>query len=158
DGGKIVSATPCFYGSNPAVVKGGKKDGLETLPEAEKPYRDLIALLDDDQKNTAKQAKQFPEIEENVKKPGVGKPVGLAAKGMTDKQKEALKKLITGYAERMRPEVAKAELKEIEKAGYDEIHFAYAGEPASGKQRTYRVQGPTFVIEYVNTQGDSANN
>jgi len=158
DGGKIVSATPCFYGANPAVVKGGKKDGLETLPEAEKPFRDLVALLDDDQKKTAHQGKQFPEIQEAVAKPGVGKPAGVAAKSMTDKQKEALRKLIIGYAERMRPEVAAAELAEIKKAGFDEIHFAYAGDPASGKQRTYRVQGPTFVIEYVNTQDDSAKN
>jgi hypothetical protein len=158
DGGKIVSATPCFYGANPAVVKGGDKKGLETLPESEKPYRDLIALLDDDQKKVAKRDKQFPEIQEAVTKPGVGKPVGLVAKDMNDKQKEALQKLVTGYAGRMHPKVAAAELAEIKKAGWDRVHFAYAGEPAAGKQRTYRVQGPTFVIEYVNTQADSAKN
>lgn len=158
DGGKVVSATPCFYGSNPAVVKEGKQKGTEALPETEKPYLDLVALLDEDQKKTAKQAKQFPEVEENKQKPGVGKPVGLAAKAMTDKQKEALQKLVKGYAARMHPKVAAAEMAEIEKAGWDGVHFAYAGEPAAGKPRTYRVQGPTFVIEYVNTQADSAKN
>jgi len=158
DGGKLVSATPCFYGSNPAVVKAGDKKGLEALPEAEKPYRDLIGLLDDDQKKAAKQKEQFKEIEENVKKPGVGKAVGVAAKGMTAKQKDALRALIKGYAARMHPKVAAAEMADLEKAGFDEIHFAYAGEPTDGKQRTYRVQGPTFVIEYVNTQADSAKN
>src|SRR5262245_9338633 len=119
DGGKVISATPCFYGANPAVVKDGKKKGTEALPEAEKPFRDLIDLLEDDQKKTAKQTKQFPEIEENVKKPGVGKPVGLLAKRMTDKQKTALHKLIDGYATRMLPEVAAAELAAIKNAGFD---------------------------------------
>jgi hypothetical protein len=158
DGGKIVSATPCFYGSNPAVVKSGKKKGTEALPEAEKPFRDLVALLDADHKNVAKQGKQFAEIEEAVKKPGVGKPVGLKAAKMTDEQKKALTKLIEGYAHRMRPEVAAVELADLRKAGTDEIHFAYAGDLGEGKPHSYRVQGPTFVIELVNEQKDSAGN
>ena len=159
DGGKIVSATPCFYGANPAVVKSGDKKGLQTLPEAEKPFRDLVGLLDAEQKDVAKQAKQFPEIQEGaVTRPGVGKPVGLAAAKMTEAQKKALMTLIEGYANRMRPEVAAAELAEVRKAGLDSVYFAYAGEPADGKPRSYRVQGPTFVIEYLNEQKDSAGN
>src|SRR5262249_47190048 len=48
DGGKVIGATPYFFGANPAVVKGGPKDGLRTLPEAEDPARELIQSLDDD--------------------------------------------------------------------------------------------------------------
>jgi hypothetical protein len=158
DGGKVISATPCFYGSNPAVVKGGAKKGLETLPESEEPFRALVALLDADQKKVAQQAKQFREIEEAVAKPGVGAAVGLPAAKMDDKQKAALQKLIEGYAARMQPAVAAAELAEIKKAGLDAVHFAYAGDGTPGKPHSYRVQGPTFVIELVNEQRDSAGN
>src|SRR5437762_6083562 len=33
--GKIVSATPAFFGANPATVLAGARRGLRTLPEAE---------------------------------------------------------------------------------------------------------------------------
>ncbi len=158
DGGKIVSATPCFYGANPAVVKGGKHKGLETLPEAEKPFRALVASLDDDQRKLAQQKKQFPEIEEGKPKPNVGSPTGVPGEKFTDRQKAILDQLIKGYARRMLPEVAAVELAEVKKAGLDRVYFAYAGDGTAGKPHTYRVQGPTFVIEFLNEQRDSAGN
>jgi Protein of unknown function (DUF3500) len=42
--------------------------------------------------------------------------------------------------------------------GLDKITFAFTGEAAQGKGRTYRVQGPAFVIEFLNMQADSAGN
>jgi hypothetical protein len=159
EGGQVVSATPLFIGANPALVMQGKQKGLRTLPEADKPFRDLLALLDDDQSKTARQGKLFPEIEEAVKKPGVGSPVGIPGEKLNDKQKAALSRLIEGYAERMPPEVAAQELAEIKKTGLDKVYFAYAiAEDKPGKPYSYRVQGPTFVIEYLNEQRDSAGN
>ena len=78
---------------------------------------------------------------------------------MNKKQQDLLLKLIEGYAGRMPPDVAAYELGEIKKAGFDKVRFAYAiAEDKPGKPYTYRVQGPTFVIEYVNEQKDSAGN
>jgi hypothetical protein len=159
DSGKIVSATPAFYGANPAEVKGGKDKGLRALPETEKPFRDLLGLLDADQRKTARQAKLFPEIEEAVKKPGVGAPVGIPAEKLTEKQQTALATLIEGYANRLPGEIAAYELAEIKRAGPGKVHFAYAiAEDKPGKPYSYRIQGPTFVIEYVNEQKDAAGN
>jgi len=159
DAGKIVSATPFFLGSNPAEVKSGKAKGLRPLPESIDRYRDLVKSLTDDQKKVAKQAKLFPEIEEAVKTPGVGKPVGLIASEMSAPQKAALQKLIDAYADRMPPAVADHERAQIKQAGFDAIHFAYAGsEAVAGKPYSYRVQGPTFVIEFINEQADAGKN
>jgi hypothetical protein len=47
-------------------------------------------------------------------------------------------------------------LKEIEQAGWDNLHFAWAGSRAAGMGHYYRIQGPTFIVEYDNTQ-NSAN-
>src|SRR5262249_37375644 len=78
---------------------------------------------------------------------------------LNEKQKGILWKLIEGYAERMPGEVAQAQLAEVKAAGLDKIHFAFARDDAKpGKPYTYRVQGPTFVIEFLNIQADSANN
>ena len=40
-------------------------------------------------------------------------------------------------------------------AGAEKIAFAWAGEAERGKRHYYRVQGPTFLIEYDNTQNDA---
>src|SRR5262249_6517898 len=97
--------------------------------------------------------------EEGKAKPNVGKPAGLAAAKMNAKQKEALQKLIDGYAARMAPEVAKEELAQVKKAGLDKGYFSFGGGDGSpGERYTYRVRGPTFVIEFLNEQSASARN
>jgi len=159
DGDKIVSATPFFLGANPAEVKQGKEKGLRTLSEEMDRYRAMLKLLDEEQDKAARQAKLFPEIEEGKPRTNVGKPVGLTAEKMNEKQKAALMKLITGYTDQMPADVAAAELAALKKAGFDKVHFAYGGgDGTPGKPYSYRVQGPTFVIEFLNEQKDSAGN
>jgi uncharacterized protein DUF3500 len=158
--GKLIGSTPAFFGANPAKVMSGEvKKGLRTLPEAEDNAIDLINALDDEQRKIASQPKQFPEIEQAKAKPNLGDPVGLPAAKMNDKARNLLTKLVEGYAERMPPEVAKSELAAIKEAGFDKVHFAFhRDDDKPGKPYTYRVQGPTFVIEFLNVQEDSAKN
>ena len=54
--------------------------------------------------------------------------------------------------------IADARLKEIHDAGFDKVYFAWAGADKPGVGHYYRVQGPTFLIEYVNLQPDAAGN
>jgi hypothetical protein len=161
DRGKVLAATPAFFGANPADVKAGPRKGLRTLPEAEDLAKELFASLDEEQKKVAFHEKPFPEIEQAVPKPtkGYGQPQGLAAGKMKPSQQETLKKLIEGYAGRMPPEVAVRQLSDIKEAGLHKVHFAFnQADDKRGKPYTYRVQGPTFVIEFLNVQADSAGN
>jgi hypothetical protein len=159
DKGKLISATPAFFGANPAVYIGGPKKGQEVLPEAEDYAKDLFKSLDDDQKKVALQKEPFPEIEEAAKTPTkVGEAKGLPAAKMNEKQRDLLQKVLKGYADRMPPDVAKVELDRVKDAGFDKIYFAYQGGLKQGEQHTYRIQGPTFVIEFLNVQADSAKN
>jgi hypothetical protein len=158
DGANIVSATPAFFGANPAIVRQGARKGTRALPEAEELAGLLVAALDTDQKAAAHQGMQFPEVEGQTKRPRVGTPAGLAGAKMTEKQRTLLWKLLRAYAGRMPADVAAAELQDVEKAGLDQVYFAYAGEVAPGTPHTYRVQGPTFRVEFLNVQADSAHN
>jgi hypothetical protein len=170
-GAQVIASTPCFFGANPAQVKGGPNKGKRILPEAEDFARDLFKSLDEDQKKLAYQSKPFGEPGENpkvkggkqaykprTKAPHVGDAVGLAAAKMTKPQKETLMKLIKSYTDRMPGDVAALELKQVSDGGLDNIHFAFTGSPDPGKGYTYRVQGPTFVLEFLNVQNDSAGN
>jgi Protein of unknown function (DUF3500) len=159
DKGKVVSATPAFFGANPAVFIGGARKGQEVLPEAEDYAKDLFKSLDDDQKKVAIQKEPFPEIEEAAKTPTkVGEAKGLSAAKMTEKQRDLLQKLLQGYADRMPPDIAKVEMARVKDGGLDKVSFAYQGGLAQGEKHSYRIQGPSFVVEFLNIQDDSAKN
>jgi hypothetical protein len=158
DNGKVVGATPALFGANPATVKSGPRKGLITLPEAEDLARQLFKSLDENQKAVALQQQQFAEIEQGKKAPNVGEPKGLPAEKMNDQQRKLLMELVQSYAERMPEDVALEELTQVKEDGIDKIHFAYAGGADAGQPHTYRVQGPTFVVEFLNVQDDSAGN
>ena len=158
DKGQVVSATPAFFGANPAVVKDGPRKGLESLPEAETPVRELFKALDADQQKVVLQSKSLPEVAGKATLPKVGEPLGLAGGKMNDKQKALFQKVIDGYAQRVAPDIAAAQLAEVKEGGLDKAYFALSGSPEVGKAWTYRIQGPTYVIEFLNEQADGAKN
>ncbi|MBI2808939.1 MAG: DUF3500 domain-containing protein [Planctomycetes bacterium] len=158
EGTQVVSASPCFFGANPAEIKSGPNKGKRILPEAEDFARNLFKSLEEDQKKVAYQPKHFGEPGALLKKPKVGDPVGLAAAKMTKEQKGMLLNLIKSYTGRMPADVAAQELKLVREGGLDKIYFAFTGSPAPGKGFTYRVQGPSFLVEFLNVQPDSGRN
>ena len=159
DNGKIVSATPAIFGANPAIVIDGPRKGVKAIPEAEESALQLFQSLDAKQREVALQKVQFNEIPQAVAKPEYGEPVGLPASKMNVKQRTVLTNLLQGYANRLHPDIAASEMAAIQDAGLDKVHFAFASDPGKpGNPYTYRVQGPTFVIEFLNVQDDSGKN
>ena len=159
EGTQVVASTPCFFGANPAMVKDGKNAGKRILPQSEDHARDLFKSLDADQKKIALQEKPFGEPGQKTKTPKLGKAVGVPAAKMTKEQKEILHKLVKSYTERLPADVAALEWQQVKDGGFDNIHFGFTGSAeGAGKGFTYRVQGPSFVIEFLNIQNDSAGN
>ena len=153
--GELVSSSPAFLGANPAVVDDGRHEGLEILAEEQARARELLALLSGAARERAVVSAQAQGmISGNSVRAEPGEPAGLPAAAMNDAQTEALMALLRVYIERMRPELARRELEKITAAGVEEIHFAWAGSDAPGAQHYYRIQGPTFLVEYDNTQGN----
>ncbi|HZZ78118.1 MAG TPA: DUF3500 domain-containing protein [Gemmataceae bacterium] len=169
EGTQVVASTPCFFGANPAEVKSGPDKGKRILPQSEDYARDLFKSLDEEQKKVAFSKTPFDEPGENpkgtkgykprTKTPATREPYGLAAAKMTKEQKATLLKLVKSYTERLQPDVATLEWKAVQDGGFDKIHFGFSGSAeGAGKAFTYRVQGPTFVIEFLNVQADSGGN
>jgi hypothetical protein len=55
----------------------------------------------------------------------------------------------------MEADLAAERMSRIKAAGMNNIRFAWLGDTEQGKKHYYRVQGPTFLIEYDNTQNDA---
>jgi hypothetical protein len=158
NGDEVVASTPTFFGANPAEIKEGAKKGYRALAPAEDVARELFASLTDEQRQVAHQPKDFPEPGQKTLTPKLGKPVGLAASKLKDSQHATLMKLLRSYTERMPPGVAAVEYKLAQEAKPDQVFIAYSGDLAPGQPHTYRVHGPTFVVEFLNNQKDSAGN
>jgi hypothetical protein len=162
--GEVISSTPQVFCTNPATVKNensaGVKVGTRVLADEEQLAFDLVNSLSAEQKAAA----LFAETAlQEVRDPGSPQPpqdpaIGLPAADMTADQQAVLQKLLDTYAGAMPATVAEARLAAIEQAGLDNVHFAWAGATEPGIGHYYRIQGPTFVVEFVNTQPDAAGN
>ncbi len=84
-----------------------------------------------------------------------GHPSGIMASKMNAKQLEKLNALLDVYAGNVPTQLAEARLEQIKKAGKN-IYFSWSGGLERGDGHYYRVQAPTFLIEYDCTQ-DHAN-
>src|SRR5690606_17219093 len=82
-------------------------------------------------------------------------PTGLSATQMTPAQRHQLVALVKVYIERWRPEIAHETFAEIGRAGIDQIAFAWAAGFERGEANYYRIQGPTLLIEFDNTQNNA---
>ena len=159
DKGEVVSASPVLFGTNPAEIRTGPNKGKRVLPVIEDAAKELIKSLTEEQNTLAKLPKQLPEIKEGQATAGVGEPVGIASSKLTAAQRTTLSKLIAAYADRLPGDLAAKEKKQATGAAAEKVFFAYCiEEKKPGKPYTYRVQGPTFVIEFLNVQADSAKN
>jgi hypothetical protein len=54
----------------------------------------------------------------------------------------------------MAADIAADRIAKIEAAGIENVGFAWAGSTERGQRHHFRIQGPTFLIEHNNTQGN----
>ena len=76
------------------------------------------------------------------------------ASGKPETATELFNQLLEEYLARMLDEVAVERRAKLKAAGMDKIYFAWAGGLNRGDLHYYRLQGPTFLVEYDNTQND----
>lgn len=153
-----AAVTPAFLGANPAEIRTGERAGVRVLAAVEDVARELLATLTPEQRNEAIIGKRAPR--DILAVPGRSlaeiDSVGLAAASMDAVQRALVDRLLREYAENLRHELAENELARINAAGIEKVRFAWMGSDRRGEGHYYRLSGPTFVIEYDNTQ-DGAN-
>jgi len=158
DQGSVSATTPAFLGANPAEVPAGPRKGLRTLPEEEDRGRQLLLSLDDKQRARAVILEKAPS--DILAVPGkraaeIGNPAGIPYSAMNAAQRDLLTQILDVYISRVPEDLAEARWTEVRKAGLDKIYFAWAGSSRPHEPHYYRVQGPTFLLEYDNTQNNA---
>ncbi|HEX4852258.1 MAG TPA: DUF3500 domain-containing protein [Puia sp.] len=155
---KLVAGTPGFLGANPAVVQEGPDKGKEILKEERVMGFELLHSLSKAQLDKTIFSGSPPHdiVTSISRKASIDHPVGLKFSDMNKEQQQQLLHLISLYVHRFTKLFADNMLKEIQESGLDNLRFAWAGrtEPGPGNPHYYRIQGPTFIIEYDNTQNN----
>ncbi len=155
--GEIVASTPMFLGANPAEIRTGPRAGLRVLGVEEDKGRQIMKTLGKDLQGKALIDVTAPA--DVITVPGhevdLGAPAGVALAELKLGKKRAVLGLVRELVSTLRGELAQTELKAIEAAGHDKIHFAWAGSLEPGEGHYYRIHGPTFIIEYDNTQNEA---
>ena len=173
--GVLVATSPTFFGANPHEVPQGLHKGMRALQREEDLARALLLSLDNAVRKQAIFDKQAPyDIVTMADKRAQldGDPQGIPSSAMSDEQYEGLLGLIAEYANAMPPEIAAQRMQSARQTPRDQLLFGWAGDierPAAkpieiGAKTTenrhlagnyYRIQSPTFLIEYANTQNQS---
>jgi len=178
----IVAVSPLFLGSNPARVRHDGRDIVRPLGETEDRARELLDSLRPEQRVKAIVCETAPPdfvlgILPQTYTPFAGRgvpglpniaaafggyealeamrfdaqnPAGIGASELSAGQRELLGKLLAVYTGRFPDGVGWPGL-----TATDELHFAWAGSTELDKGHYYRLQSPTVVVEYDNTQNEA---
>jgi Protein of unknown function (DUF3500) len=165
EGDRVVSSTPQAFAANPAIVYSENSVdvplGRRMLRIEETHAFELIQSLNAAQRKLAVVAEQAPRETRTlgVPQPTPEAPVGIEYDQLSKPQQELLVRLVDEYIRAVPDEVAEDRRQAIQAAGgWGKVYFSWEGAIQPGVGHYYRVQGPTFLIEFVNTQPDAAGN
>ncbi|MBL8295364.1 MAG: DUF3500 domain-containing protein [Bryobacterales bacterium] len=170
--GKVVSASPTFFGANPHEVPLPPHKGLRPLDREEDLARQLVQSLDAKQRKRAiyDEAAPFDILSMGTVRARLeASPVGIPASALNPRQRALLTEVIAEYANNIAEPLAAHRREQARRAPLDKLYFAWAGTterppirtPEIGRPTTgyrhregvyYRVQSPEFLIEFNNTQ------
>lgn len=155
--GDIVSSTPSFFGSNPGVVRTGLQRGKQVLKAETDLGFTLVNSLSMNQLKTAVIADKAPAdiFTSNQRRAALLEPDGLGYPDMTEQQRKTFLQLLNAYVKNYQLGFSKRLMDKIEKAGIENLSFAWAGSLQPGAGHYYRIQGPMLLIEYDNTQNNA---
>jgi hypothetical protein len=154
--GRLVRAAPTFAGTNPAEVRDGRQKGLRLLGEQEDAARTFLTSLTPEQQKTAIINTVAPNdiVTGNKVKVDPLEAAGIQTRTLTPEKRLQLLAVVRTFADLMPDEVATERLGRIYSAGVDNLWFAWAGGVQRGEKHYFRIQGPTFLVEFDNTQND----
>lgn len=159
DGSKLVSVTPFMFGANPAKVLSGPNEGLRNLAPIQDPIYKLVASLTPEQKKAAILSDEAPLIPSSpnadVAQPLPAGHDGLSVDDMTDEQRGLLRSAGAAYLA-LFPEAGRRVLMDGVHRSEGRATFAWYGPTDAAKPHAFRVQGPSFLIDF-NNQQDGGN-
>ncbi|KGN38466.1 DUF3500 domain-containing protein [Knoellia subterranea] len=156
--GSDLTFTPLFIGSEPARISSGPLAGTRLLGPEEDLARDLLAGLDDAQRQQAVATGIAPADILTGMDPVVDPsvlPRGIRRGDLESHQRPLLDALVQRYLDRLPAAYARRWWTEAVGKDSADLEFSWAGSLEVGSPHYYCVRSSTLLIEYDNTQDDA---
>ena len=150
----LIATAPAFFGANPAEVRSGARRGLRALAAEEDVGRELVLSLDERQRARALISADAPRdiVTGNAARVEPLSPIGIRVTELRPEQRVILVRLLDVYLGRMAEPLSARRRAALERTDFAKAAFAWAGSTRRGEAHYYRIQGPSFLVEYDNTQ------
>jgi len=153
--GDKVTITPFFHGVWPTVSEAGKV----IMQREEWAARELVRSLDANLRSQVVFQEQsltrHVTWNENYVQPL--EPVGAPLAALNNDQQALAMEIIQAWMGTQGESIAKIHLDRIQAHGMDNIRFGWAGSMEERRPHYYRIQGPSFLLEYDNTRNGSTH-
>ncbi len=160
--GDRVGVYPYFLGAWPTRVSaayGGLAQGYRTMPREEDAARTLVRSLGSRQRRTAIfQAESLTDhVTQNAARVSPLDPVGILVGDLAAQHRRLVTEIVNTYAAVLPADVAGPSLERVDRAGFDRLRFGWAGSLQPGQPQYWRLQGPTFVLEFDNSRNSGTH-
>lgn len=153
--GERVSMTPFFLGAWPTATNAG----LRAMDREEQAARELVLSLEGTSRETAIFRPRTLTSHVTQNQPFVSplEPVGLLVGELNADRQALVLEIIQTYLGVLPPAVATPLFERLSAAGIENVRFGWAGSVEPRNPHYYRLQGPTFLLEFDNSRNSGTH-
>jgi uncharacterized protein DUF3500 len=160
-GGTVV-AEPFFLGAWPTRADSAYRSvarGFRTMPREEDAAREIVRSLDGRLRAQAVFSAESltDHVTQNAVRVSPLDETGVLARDLPSAGQARVLEIVRTYLANHPPAMARDALARIERAGFGRIRFAWSGSTRPGQLHYYRLQGPTFLLEFDNSRNEATH-
>jgi hypothetical protein len=157
-----LTVEPFFLGAWPTRADSAFRSvgrGYRTMPREEDAAREIVRSLDGRLRARAvfSAASLTDHVTQNAVRVRPLDPVGVLARDLPSGGQARVLEIVRTYLANHPRVLARDAFRRIQRAGLDRIRFGWAGSMRPGEPQYYRLQGPTFVLEFDNSRNDGTH-
>ena len=152
--GQTVVLAPFFLGASPTTVREGTRTGLRTMQREEEAGRELVRSLDAGTRSKIVFNAQTPgdTITQNAVQAKPLENVGLTLADLSAAQRNLVQEIINEYLGVAPASAANPALERVRQSNPASVRFGWSGSLEPNQRHYYRLQGPSFLLEYDNSR------
>jgi hypothetical protein len=160
-GGTLV-AEPFFLGAWPTRAASAYRSvarGYRTMPREEDAAREIVLSLDGRLRREVVFSSESltDHLTQNAVRVKPLDRVGVVTRDLPSQAQRRVLEILRTYLANHPPALARETFARIERAGIARTRFGWAGSTRPGVPHYYRLQGPTFVLEFDNSRNSGTH-
>ena len=160
--GETIVPDPFFLGAWPTRAGSAFRSverGFRTMPREEDAAREIVLSLSGQLRRRAVFSAESltDHVTQNAVRVDPLPPVGILARDLPSGAQARVLEIIRTYLANHQPAVAKDAFARVDRAGAGRIRFGWSGSTRPGVPHYYRLQGPTFLLEFDNSRNEGTH-